>query len=129
MLLRDHAAKISQSVSTSTGMAESILLPIIEIFLPMLMQMPCLQNAPSLKEKAIDSYDPNTDQFDSHAVKRVRPLARRAARKAGHHAMAIQDLDAMTVASFRRAMESSDQDVASAKAEAATMPNVEVIDG
>lgn len=129
MLLKDHCAKVSASVSASTGIAESIILPIIQILLPMIMQMPCLQSAPSLKEKALDSYDPNTDQFDSHAVKRVRPLTRRAARKAGHPAMSVQDLDAMTVAAFRQALDSPEQDIASAKAEAALIPNVEVIDG
>lgn len=130
MLLRDHAAKISKSVSDSTGMAESIILPIIMALLPMLLQ--CFQgtqNNASAKEYLQDHYDANTDEFDSILIKRARPAARRAARKNGQPHLSKPDLDAITVASFRRGLEESDQDVASAMAEAATMPDVEVIDG
>lgn len=130
MLLKDHAEKIAQSAAGETSVGFIELLPIITTLLPMLLQ--CFQgasNQASAKEYLQDHYDANTDQFDSILVKRARPAARRAARKNGQPHMAKPNLDAITVASFRRGLEQSDQDVASAQAEAKLIPNVEVIDG
>ncbi len=128
MLLRDHAEKIASTASAKTGIALPILIPIIEAFLPMLLNMPCFQGQPA-KEVLQDHYDANTDEFDSQSVKRARPAMRRAARNNGQPHMSKPDLDILTVESFRRGLEQSDQDVASAQAEAKLIPNVEVIDG
>lgn len=130
MLLKDQAAKVAQSVSDQTGIGFIELVPIITTLLPMLLQ--CFQgtsNQVTAKEYLQDHYDANTDKFDSILIKRARPAARRAARKNGQPHMSKQDLDAITVASLRRGLEESDQDVASAQAEASLIPNVEVIDG
>lgn len=130
MLLKDHSEKIAATASVETGIGVVELIPIITTLLPMLLQ--CFQgasNQTSAKECLQDHYDANTDQFDSILVKRARPAARRAARKNGNAHMAKPDLDAITVASFRRGMDQSDQDLASAQAEAKLVPNVEVIDG
>jgi hypothetical protein len=128
MPLRDHALKISETSAAKTGLAISVILPIIEMFLPMLMNMPCLQGQPA-KEVLQDHYDANTDTFDSQAIKRARPAMRRSARRNGQGGLSKPDLDIMTVEAFGRGLDSSDQDVSSAQAEAKLVPNVEVIDG
>lgn len=130
MLLKDHAAKIAKDASNNASIGIDVLIPIITTLLPMLLQ--CFQGTQSnasAKEYLQDHYDANTDEFDSILIKRARPAARRAARKNGQPHLSKPDLDAITVASFRRGLEESDQDVASAMAEAATIPDVEVVDG
>ncbi len=130
MLLKDHSERIAQSASSQTSVGLIELIPIITTLLPMLLQ--CFQQtqgSKSAKEYLADHYDANTDEFDSILVRRARPAARRAARKNGQPHMSKQDLDAISVASFRRGLDENEQDVASAVAEAKSMTGVEVILG
>lgn len=128
MLLKDHAEKVAETASESTGVGFIELLPIIMTLIPMFFQMPCMKGV-SARQRLQNSYDANTDKFDSQIVKRGRAVTRRAAAKNGSPHLDKRTLDNITVAAYRRAMEQPDQDVASAQAEAALIPNVEVIDG
>lgn len=69
-----------------------------------------------VKSFAEDHYDETTDKFDSHLVKRCRPQARRAARKAGSRSLSKPELDAITVASLRRALDADEGVVAACMA-------------
>jgi len=71
------------------------------------------------KEYLLDRYDMQTGTFDTHFVEEMRPRTRRAARKNGERHISVDQVDAISVASLKHALEADDATVAAVFAEAA----------
>lgn len=98
---------------------------LITILLPLVIG--CFKKSSTETPKAFlkDHYDASTDTFDSSIINRVRPQTKRAARQDGKRHLSRQQLDAITVATLKRAMEEDESNVASCMADADPMSGVD----
>jgi hypothetical protein len=117
----EHATAIATAAAPEVGLPIVEILTIVTTLLPLFAK--CFGGSPaSAKEELLNNYDPVRDRFDSSIVKRARSQTRRAARKQGHMRLSKPELDAITVATFRRGLEQDENEVADVVVMAAAMP-------
>lgn len=86
---------------------------IITLLIPLLSRLPCFrQEEQTPAEFAASHYDEDSDTFDSHVIARMRPKARKAAKKDGQRKCTPEQLDMISEATLRRAL-TEDDDTAS----------------
>ncbi len=129
--VKAHASAIAQG-ATNAGCA--IAVELIELLLPYLIKIVSIWcSAEDTKFAAIAAYNASTDSFDPQFIQDNRKKTYRAAKMAHGRRWAIQqsvvDLDAITIAAARRAMNESAQCVANCFASVASIPDVHVSGG
>ncbi len=109
-LLAKHARSIADPLKGKLGFDP---ITIITLLIPLLMRLPCFaQEQQTPAEFAADHYDEDSDRFDSLAIKRMRPSARRAAKQDGQRKVSPENLDAISEATLRKAMSAEPEEVA-----------------
>lgn len=125
MSIQQEAQLVADRVDGTVGIDPATIFTIASILIPMLLK--CFQSSPSTaptaKEYLLDHYDQTTRTFDQSLVDRARPQTRRSARQAGERRLSRDQLDAITVASFHHALESSDDTVAQCSFESMNVPD------
>lgn len=106
-LLAKHSRSIADTVKGQLGFDP---VTIITLLLPLLMRLPCFQREEQTPAQfATAHYDPDTDSFAPAVLDRMRPKARKAAKKDGQKKLSDEKLDVISDATLRKAMNESDK--------------------
>lgn len=120
--IRSEATKIASSVNPEFAIDPVTVVTVITTLLPMLLKCFAASGATqSPKAYLKDHYDESTQSFDQWLIERTRSRTRVAARRAGHTHLDRGQLDAMTEAAFRRALEAPEATLTTCLSEAAQM--------
>jgi len=113
MLLSDHAEPIADSAAETTGIGIDVIVPIVVDLLPELLK--CFQRTETmpLPDFLHANYDPQSGEFDRHLVERMRYQTRLAANRHGQRHLTRKELDVISEAALRRAMDQSPNDLQS----------------
>lgn len=127
MMLRSEATKVAERVPATVGIDPVTILMIVTTLLPTLLK--CFQESTeatgtTAKQYLQDHYDEDTGEFDHGVVERARHRTRAAARKEGQRRLSREQLDAITVASFKQAIEADDATVAACASEASRLEDL-----
>lgn len=111
MNLQSQAESVADNAAEKTGIAIETLLPVILTLLPVLLQQlqGCLNGNETASEFVRDHFDSQTGTFDKHLIDRMRPQARRAARRNGKAGLSRFELDAISESALQRAMEEHEE--------------------
>lgn len=105
-LLAKHARSIADPLKGKLGFDP---VTIITLLLPLLMRLPCFQREEQTPAQfAAAHYDPGSDSFEPAVLDRMRPKAKKAAKKDGRKNLSDAELDSISDATLRKAMNESD---------------------